>query len=343
MAKATDKLPPHSAEAELGVLGCVLLAPADTLATLTEQRITEEHFYDLRHRTVFGHMRALAEKGAGVDVLGLQIRLRDAGALEDVGGIAFLNGLADAAPSAANLSYYLDTLTEKFLRRRLVQTCTQVATQAHTAETDVEVLMDAVEREVVGLCESRAPSQAVGIKEILVNEVIPETEEHYTRGSVNLPPGHLSTGFDYFDKVSGGFGPQDYVVLAGRPGGGKTALAMNIAEHHALAGLPVGVFSLEMSRKSLARRMMFKGARVSMGKFRQGFASKDDFQSLINAAARLSAAPSTSMPSRVNPSGRSRPRRGRCTGSMASSCSCWITCNWCCRTSGAVASTGCRS
>lgn len=286
-----DSLPPHSIESEQGVLGCALLAGADVWPQLAEAQITEAHFYDARHATIFRHGLRLFTANTPVDFITLQAAMQSAGVLEQVGGLPYLSQLQDTVPSAANLSAYLDVVKEKHVRRVLVKTCAEITSKVFANEGTLEAMLDGIDRELTAVATAHTPANAIRAGEIIANEVVPELEEHYTRGRTNLPPGNISTSFDYFDKVSGGIATQDYVVLAGRPGAGKTALAMNIAVHHALAGLPVAIFSLEMTRKALMRRVLFCLARVSMGKFRQGFATKRDFEALTAAAARLSKIP----------------------------------------------------
>lgn len=287
----TDRLPPHSPEAEQGLLSCILLAGADVLPMLAERRVSASWFYDMRHSVIYEAAQKLYAANKPVEVISLNQTLKDAGLDEQVGGWPYLNALQDAAPSAANVTYYFDIVKEKWQLRTLLKTCAETAAKVYTNEGDVSGLLASASNDLMMLAEDVAPGGEKHIKEIIVNEVIPELEEHYTRGKTNLPPGNLSSGFDYMDKVGGGFAVEDYITIAGRPGSGKTALAMNIVEHHALKGVPVGVFSLEMSRKSLARRLLFKGARVSMGKFRTGFATQGDIDKLTTASGPLVKAP----------------------------------------------------
>lgn len=286
--KSGDRLPPHSEEMERGLLGCVMLAPEDTLAFVAERRIGEEHFYDLRHQILFRHMVAL---GALLNELTLTQRLMEAQLYEQIGGLAFISGVVDSVPSASGVEYFAEQVMEKFLMRRVIATCTDVVSRVYAHDGDADSLVDEVEADIVKLSESRAPIAVTSVHQVMVDQVIPEMDEHYSRGRTNLPPGNLSTGFDYFDKLSGGFGCEEYICIAGRPGGGKTAVAMNIADFHAMQGTPVAVFSLEMSKKALTRRLLFKRARVSMGKFRQGFCSKADHEALVTAAGTFRNCP----------------------------------------------------
>ena len=205
--------------------------------------------------------------------------------MDQVGGIAYLSQLQDAVPSAANLSYYLEIVREKYLLRKLITTCSGVVGKVFDYEGNVEELLDEVEKEVLRVNESR---EQTGIKPIrdLVNHAI-STIEHFWERKGELSG--LATGFSDLDKMTDGLHGGEMIVIAARPSMGKTSLAMNIAEHAAVElKLPVGVFSLEMSAESLMLRMMCSLARVNMRHIRDGFMSEADFPKLHHAAGRLS-------------------------------------------------------
>jgi replicative DNA helicase len=295
-----DRLPPHDSTAEQGVLGCVLYAPetaVDTMNALQESGCEPKWFYDLRHQILFGTLQGMVAAGVPIDMLTLQTRLKADGNLDQCSGLEYLSVLQDAVPSAANLMAYLETVREKFQLRQLVTTCTELVGRAYDFNGKVDELMAGVERD---LLEVTAP--AVKAKEKHIREVLPlviDDLEHYHKGKVQLQG--LPTGFNYLDKVIGGVGNDYYFVLAGRPGSGKTTWALDVINHLAMdyewwngtemqKGIPIGVFSLEMSSKSLGKRLLFSMARVSAGKFKQGFMSNSDFQNLVNATPKLNKA-----------------------------------------------------
>src|SRR5690348_1871889 len=151
-----DRLPPHSPEAEQGVLGCVLLSPNECMGECVEKlKDSGEVFYDLRHQTIFETLLAMYDTREAIDVITLQQQLKDKQLLEQIGGIAYLAQLQDAVPSAANLSYYLDIVREKFLLRKMIQTCTEVVGRVYDYEGEVDTLLDEVERDVLRISESR--------------------------------------------------------------------------------------------------------------------------------------------------------------------------------------------
>jgi replicative DNA helicase len=302
-----DRLPPHSEEAERGVLGCALQSHEAALETVTrcvEAGLSEEWFYDHRHREVWNHLARLVSAG-GADFIRLQQSLKDANMLEEVGGILWLGEIQECVAGLSFLEMYLATVRERWQLRRLAATCTELAQLAMERKEDVDGLMSVAEAR---LTEVTTP--AMRAKEQHVKELIPgviDKLEKYHRGGTQLDG--LPTGFRYLDKVIGGIAPSYYWTVAGRPGSGKTTLALDVVNHLALdyvhweptgeldeegkakmapvTGIPVAVFSLEMSSHSLASRLVFCEARVSAGKVKQGFMSKGDFERLQVAMPRV--------------------------------------------------------
>lgn len=318
VAPDVERLPPHSDEAERGVLGCILLAPADSLDIAQAVGLGADWFYDLRHRSIFHRITRLAACAVPVDLITLQAAMRDAGELESNGGLAYLSGLPDFVPSAANIGYYLDLLREKWTTRKALGTFTEAIGSLHNAD-EAALVIEEVFRNVEALADGATPRRAASLKE-LMPDVIDEIEDGYHRGSAQIKG--LTTGLDYLDKLLCGIGGRhgNGIVLAARPGVGKSALGMQIAMHVAMEhkwftpqkdaegkiplndlgkpagweehrGLPVGVFSLEMGAEELATRLMFQRSGVDAQRFKTGFASKDDFDRLTVAATELVKAP----------------------------------------------------
>jgi replicative DNA helicase len=288
-AARTDRLPPHAPEAEQGVLGCVLLSPNDCLGQCLEKIKTgPEVFYDLRHQTIYNTLVEMYDHREPIDIITLQQRLADRQQLESIGGIPYLNSLQDGVPSAANLTYYLDIVHEKFLLRKMIQTCTEVIGRVYDFEGDAEELLDQVEADVLRMNESRVQGGATPIKR-LVTDAIHTVENFFNR------KGELSgvgTGFADLDKMTDGLHGGEMIVIAARPSMGKTSLAMNIVEHAVLVRkLPVGVFSLEMTAEALVLRMLCSIAKVNLRSIREGFMTESDFPKLRMATDRLAVAP----------------------------------------------------
>ncbi len=284
-----DRLPPHSPEAEQGVLGCVLLSPNECMGECVEKLKDggSEVFYDLRHQTIYELLAAMYDQRQEIDIITLQQKLKDKGLLDQIGGIPYLSQLQDAVPSAANLSYYLDIVREKFLLRKMIQTCTDVVGRVYDYEGEVDALLDEVERDVLRISESRAQGDVLTTKD-LVNKAIGTIENFFSRKGTLTG---LATGFADLDRMTDGLHGSEMIVIAARPSMGKTSLAMNIVEHAVLEHkLPVGVFSLEMSAEALVLRMMCSIARVNLRSIREGFMSESDFPKLTSAAGKLANA-----------------------------------------------------
>jgi len=288
-AASVDRLPPHSPEAEQGVIGCVLLSPNDCMGECIEKFKSDTSvFYDLRHQTIFSTLTEMYDAREAIDVITLQQRLKNKQLLDQVGGLAYLATLPDTVPSAANLSYYLDIVQEKFLLRRMIQTCTDVVGRVYDYEGDVDALMDEVERDVLRISEARVQTHSETIKD-LVKKAINTIEDFHQRQGMLTGVG---TGFADLDKMTSGMHPGEMIVIAARPSMGKTSLAMNIAEHVSIEQkLPVGVFSLEMTSESLVLRMLCSRSRVNLRNVRDGFLAERDFPKLTGAAGKLANAP----------------------------------------------------
>jgi len=288
-AGRVDRLPPHSAEAEQGVLGCVLLSPNECMGECIEKfKSGSEVFYDLRHQTIFNTLAVMYDTREAIDLITLQQRLKNSQLLDEVGGIAYLASLPDMVPSSANLSYYLEIVHEKFLLRKMIHTCTDVVARVYDYEGQVDALMDEVERDILRISESRVQNHTNTIKD-LVKKAINTIEDFHQRQGLLTGVG---TGFTDLDKMTSGFHPGEMIVIAARPSMGKTSLAMNIAEHVAIdLRIPVGVFSLEMTSESLVLRMLCSRSRVNLRNVRDGFLAERDFPKLTGAAGKLANSP----------------------------------------------------
>ena len=284
-----ERLPPHSPEAEQGVLGCIMLSPNDCLGESIEKlKAGAEVFYDLRHQTIFSALLEMYDSREAIDVITLQQRLKNKQLLDEVGGLAYLASLPDMVPSAANLAYYLDIVQEKFLLRKMIRTCTEVVTRVYDYEGEVDALMDEVERDILRISESRVQSHTVTIKELVKKAINTIEDFHQRQGMLT----GLGTGFTDLDKMTTGLHGGEMVVIAARPSVGKTSLAMNIAEHVSIdQRLPVGVFSLEMTSESLVLRMLCSRSRVNLRNIREGFLAERDFPKLTGSAGKLANAP----------------------------------------------------
>jgi replicative DNA helicase len=283
----TDRLPPHSIEAERGVLGCILLEPG--LAIPECAAIGPDSMYDLRHRAIFTNLMAMHDERIPIDMLTIHERLRASGQLEAAGGLGYIAALPEAVPSAAHVSYYVKLVGEKARLRKIIQVSTQIASAAYeAAEEDVEDVIDEAEQAILKLGDQTTVKVLPTMME-LAHRAIATIEDFHARQGIITG---LSTGFPDLDKITFGLQPSEMIVIAARPSMGKTALAVQIAEHVAVEQkLPVGIFSLEMTADSLMLRMLCSRARVNIRNMREGFMAERDFPKLSGAAGKLSKAP----------------------------------------------------
>lgn len=283
-----DRLPPHSHEAEQGVLGCCLLSPKDGIGRCIEKIKNSGVFYDLRHQMIYENLVAMFELNQGIDMITLQQWMKDAGELDQVGGIAYLNALQDSVPSAANLDFYLDILIDKNSIRKVIRTCTEVVGKAYDHQGEVDELLDDAERCILNL-RNETDSAEIPTARTLVQKALGAIEKIHGRGGAISG---MTTGFTDFDEMTDGLHGGEMIVIAARPSMGKTSICMNIAEHVALVRKePVGVFSLEMTDEQLMTRLVCCNARVSMRHLKQGFLAESDFPKMTNSAGRLANAP----------------------------------------------------
>lgn len=285
-----DRLPPHSVEAEQGVLGCILLAPNECMGTCIEKlHAVGEEFYDLRHRHLYQALSAMYDRRDPIDLLSVQQMLRDKQQLEAIGGLAYLAQLPDCVPSAANLDHYLGILCDKFLMRSAILVGTGIVQDVFENEHEPIAVLDRAEAAVLKVGHQRNGHATVKEMKGLIHGAINRVEEFHQRAGALSG---ISTGFVNMDKMTGGLNNEEMIVLAARPSVGKSSLAMNIADHVSLnLGLPVGVFSLEMSAESLALRMLCSRARVNLSNIRDGFLADRDYPKLTHAAGQLIKAP----------------------------------------------------
>jgi replicative DNA helicase len=284
-----DRLPPHEISAEQGVLACILISPNDSLGVCIEKfKRGSEVFYDLRHQQIYDLVVGMYDSKLAIDLITLQSELKNRNQLEAIGGITYLSALMDCTPSAANLEYYLEIVREKYLLRKMIQTCTGVVSRVYDHDGTVDSLLDEVERDVLKISEERVEGTSRSIKD-LVHKAINTIEEYHQRQGMLTG---IGTGFHDFDKMTSGLHGGEMIVIAARPSMGKTSLAMNIVENVVIdQKLAVGVFSLEMTAESLVLRMLCSRSRVNLRSIRDGFLAERDFPKLTGSAGKLATAP----------------------------------------------------
>src|SRR6266567_1707257 len=285
-AQDLHRTPPHSVEAEQGVLGSMLISPRETIAECVE-KINEEYFYVPAHRTIYNVLVDLWNTGQAIDLITFTQVLRDRHLLDSVGGAAFVTSLFTFVPTAANVGYYLEIVRDKYILREIISAATESVRRAYEEQDEVNNLLDEVEQRIFAVGEDRFKGEMLSMKEQVMSTLESIEKLFENKGAIT----GVSTGFRDLDKLTSGLHSSEMIVIAARPSMGKTALAMNIAEHAAIeVKLPVAIFSLEMSAQQLVQRMLCSRARVNLAKTRDGFLAEADFPKLTHAASKLAEA-----------------------------------------------------
>jgi replicative DNA helicase len=278
------KLPPQSIEAEMSILGGILLDNEAINRTL--EILTPEDLYRENHRKILRAMIDLNERGEPCDLITLTSLLKKKGELEEVGGGAYLSTLVDYVPTAANIAYYCKIVKEKGLTRRLITAATEIVTRGYDDQQEVEELLDNAQKVIFEISENKLRPAFFQVGAILKDTIrnlehLYERKEHVTG---------VPTGFIDLDDKTAGFQRGDLIIIAGRPSMGKTAFALNIAQYaamHTEQKTPVAVFSLEMSKEQLVTRLLCSESRVDASRVRTGHFQENDWPKLIKAASAL--------------------------------------------------------
>ncbi len=285
------KLPPHSVEAEQSVLGGIFLDTTawDKIADL----ITEQDFYRFEHRLIYRHIACLTDHAKPVDVITVAESLESNAELDKAGGLAYLGSLAQNVPGAANIRRYAEIVRDRSIMRKLAEVGTEIATSAYNpGGRDAGQLLDEAESRVLAIAESgKRGIQGFTPMPPLLAKVVERIETLFGRDNPSDVTG-IATGFTDLDSKTSGLHPGELVIVAGRPSMGKTAFALNIAEHVALElNKPVAIFSMEMGGTQLAMRLIGSVGRLNQHTLRTGKLEDDDWPRMVNALGRLNDAP----------------------------------------------------
>ena len=288
MAKTTDKLPPQNLEAEASTLGSLLI---DKDAIVSVADILEPaDFYSDNNGQIYESMMALYEDRTPIDVLSLGSKLQEKGILEAVGGHTYLTELANSVPTASNVVHYAKIVQRKSTLRKLLKSASEISQLAYQESDDIEEVLDKSESKLFSVSQKFYKQVFVPIKSVLTEAFDRIDDLHKEAGKLR----GLATGFPDLDNLLAGFQKSDFIVLAARPSVGKTTLALDIARRVAIdAKIPVGIFSLEMSKEQLVDRLLCSEANVDLWRMRTGRLSdkEDDFPRIGHAMGVLSEAP----------------------------------------------------
>ena len=275
---------PHSAESERAVLAGAMLDPA--LLPSVSGRLTADDFYAERHRILYRTMLTLQESGTEIDLRTLQASLEQQDRLDSVGGIAYLASLDLDLPDLGRLDSYVEIVKERSIRRRLIEACGEITRNCLDGGLEAQEALSRAEQTILGLGEEAIQRGFVQLARIF-HETLADLEERPDRGFVGI-----STGYVDLDDITRGLNPGNLVIIAGRPGMGKTSLALNIAEHVAIREeKAVGLFSLEMSQEELALRILSSEVDVPFGPLRSGHLSQKQWNRVIQSVKSVSRAP----------------------------------------------------
>jgi replicative DNA helicase len=286
-ATATLERPlPQNLDAERSILGAILLDNHALNAAM--ESLKPEDFFLEQHRRVFNQMIALGESQQPIDLVTLTECLHRSGELEASGGAPYLAALADGMPRVSNIEHYARIVREKALLRNLIHATHNIQQRALEGEDGADTILDNAESSIFALAEDRVKAGLIPVKDI-VRDNFERLERIFREGkSITGVP----TGYAELDKLLSGLQNSELLILAARPSQGKTALALNLGENIAIrSGMPVAVFSLEMSKESLLQRLVASVAQIDAHKFRTGHLSREDWRRMTEALGTISSAP----------------------------------------------------
>lgn len=281
-----ERIPPQNLDAEMAVLGSMLIEE-DAINQALEI-VDEDCFYSSAHKKIYSCIVELFNRNRAVDLITLTEELKKNNDLDEIGGVSYLTMLANAVPTAANVSHYARIVKEKSILRGLINHATQIVTSAYESEVNVDQLLDKAESLIFEISDRKIESSFVSLKDIIKDTI--ETIDRLYQQKAHVTG--VSTGFIDFDIKTAGLQRSDLIVMAGRPSMGKSAFVITIAEYAGVGKhIPVAFFSLEMSKEQLVQRLLCSHARVDAHKVRTGHLSASDWPKLTAAAGKLSEAP----------------------------------------------------
>jgi len=285
---STGVAPPHSLEAEQSVLGGILLSDKSMYGLVIEESLKPEDFYRERHSLIYEAMLSLYRDSEPIDVLTVSEHLRTTGKIEQAGGKAAIDELTGGVPNLGGIRRYAQIVREHALMRRLLTTTYEIQASVLNHEGPPRDLVERAERAMLEVAHDDRQKDFRSIDEILVDEL--KKMEKLSREGTSLTG--TPSGFRDLDDITGGFQPGNLIVIAARPSMGKSALVTNIAENAAIDhGLPIALFSLEMSEAELAQRFVASQGRIKGDELRKGRVAANKWPKILEASSRLAAAP----------------------------------------------------
>ncbi|MDY0393065.1 MAG: replicative DNA helicase, partial [Candidatus Bipolaricaulis sp.] len=276
---------PRNEEAEQLVLGAALLEPDEVIPTVAD-RLKPEHFYFRAHQIIYRTLLDLFEEGEHADAVAVANRLEERGQLAKVGGRSYLVEMMGRVTTITAVDHYAGIIEDKALRRWLIEAGGKVSELAQQEDLPLEGVMDRAEEAVFAIAERRSAPSFHSLREFLDDHLEMLMEVH--KDPHRRPVAALSTGFEEFDALTSGLRRSDLIVLAGRPGTGKTSLALGIVRHAAIVEKKkVGLFSLEMTKEQILERLLCAEAQVDLQRLRDGYLPAAKWGLIAEAAGRL--------------------------------------------------------
>jgi len=281
----TDRLPPHAIDAERGVLGCMLLDPMRCIPDFLRRVIAGPGaFYDIRHQVIGSTLVTMYDNGLSVDLITVQQRLRDEGQIAAIGGLPYLIEITESVPSAANLPHYVGQVLEKLKLRKLLDACTTITAELWTRTDEVDAFVDQAEARVHEVRDTTTGRNDLFGGRELANLAVEQLEDA-SEGMSGLP-----SGWGDLDRYLQGFRGGELIVVGARTSTGKTAWLLNVARFMAFERqIPVGIYTLENSPKSVATRIVCADARLNARHVAEW--TQDDWDSANESTARMAMAP----------------------------------------------------
>jgi replicative DNA helicase len=284
--RETARVPPHDLDAERAVVGAMLVS--ETAVAHVAERLSPEDFYSEVHRIIYGSMMRLYSRGEPIDQLTLTNELRNVGEFEKVGGRAYVFQIVESVPTAANASRYAEIVRGKALLRDIIEVGSRIAEDAFREPEDVDGALDAAEQLIYDVSNRTLREHLAPVSELAPGALEMIQRLYEQEGEVT----GVETGFDDLDRLTTGFHKSDLVILAARPAMGKTAMALNAIWHAAgQKGMPVAIFSLEMSKEQLVQRLISQNTRIPAQALRSGNVRAEDWPKLVRGVAQVSRAP----------------------------------------------------
>jgi len=279
------RVPPHNIEAEQSVLGAIIM-DIDAVGIASEI-ITASDFYRPDHRQIYEAIMELYNKSEPIDLVTIQNRLIEKGILEQIGGLGYITQLATFVPTSAHIKQYAKIVESKSVLRKLIKASSEISAKSFEAQDNIDEIVNYAEKQIFDIMQDKHTEDFSPLSEVLVTSLEKIEAAYMNKGQIT----GIASGFTDLDYRTAGFQPSDLILVAARPSMGKTAFALNVAQHVAIKqGKKVALFSLEMSKDQLVNRMLCSEAMVDAQKIRTGSLDNEDWKKIARAIGPLSAA-----------------------------------------------------